>query len=271
MGYEFLLTEKLDNGIAIATLNRPERNNVLHYPLFLEIHDLMEEMNIDNDVRVLIFRGAGDHFCMGGDLKEIAGNEGIETSRFFHGLGRMYKAIKYCRKITIAAVHGVCSAGGLGVALSHDLIVASEDAQFGATAIKVGMYCANTAVMLPPIVGDKRAFDLQFTGRMLTAAEAERWGFVNRVVPREKLMDTAFELAEEILAHMPIGVEVGKKSFLMTRDMPYGPAIDHAIEMITHLANLKDGKEAMRAFLEKRKPVWSDEWQKRGGHLSPSR
>ena len=174
MGYEFLLTEKLDTGIAIATLNRPERNNVLHYKLFLEvhaetvvlfrellfleIHDLMEEMSVDNDVRLRIFRGAGDNFCMGGDLQEIAENEGIDTSRFFHGLGRMYKAIKYCRKITIAAVHGICSAGGFGVALSHDMIVASEDAKFGATAIKVGMYCANTAVMLPPIVGDKRAF-----------------------------------------------------------------------------------------------------------------
>ncbi len=271
MGYEFLLTEKLDNGIAVATLNRPEKNNTLHYKLYLEINDLMEEMSVDDDVRVLIFRGAGNHFSMGGDLKEIVENEGVETSRFFHGLSRMYKAIKYCRKITIAAVHGTCSAGGLGVALSHDMIVASEDALFGATAIKVGMFCANTAVMLPPIVGDKRAFELQFTGRVITASEAERWGFVNRVVPREKLMDAAFELAEELLVHMPIGLEVGKQSFLMTRDMPYGPAIDHAIEMVAYLADLKDGKEAMRAFLEKRKPVWSDEWQKRGGRLSLSR
>jgi enoyl-CoA hydratase/carnithine racemase len=84
-------------------------------------------------------------------------------------------------------------------------------------------------------------------------------------------MDAAFELAEELLVHMPIGLEVGKQSFLMTRDMPYGPAIDHAIEMVAYLADLKDGKEAMRAFLEKRKPVWSDEWQRRGGRVSPSR
>ena len=199
MGYEFVLTEKLDNGIAVATLNRPERNNTLHYKLYMEVNDLIEEMSVDDDVRVLIFRGAGNHFCMGGDLKEIVENEGVETSRFFHGLSRMYKAIKYCRKITIAAVHGVCSAGGLGVALSHDMIVASEDAKFGATAIKVGMFCANTAVMLPPIIGEKRAFDLQFTGRIISAMEAERYGLVNRVVPREKLMDTAFEVAGQIL------------------------------------------------------------------------
>lgn len=271
MGYEFLLTEKLDNGIAIATLNRPDRNNTLHYPLFLEIHDLMEEMNVDDDVRLLILRGAGDHFCMGGDLKEIVTNRGVETTRFFHGLSRMYKAIKFCRKVTIAAIHGTCAAGGFGVALSCDMIVASEDAVFGATAIKVGMFCANTAVMLPPIIGEKRAFDLQFTGRMISAAEAERYGLVNRVVPREKLMDTAFEVAGQILSYTPIGVEVGKKSFLATRDMPYGTGIDHAIERISYLANLEDGKEAMKAFLEKRKPVWSDEWKRRGGRLRYSR
>jgi len=271
MGYEFLLTEKLDNGIAVATVNRPDRNNTLHYPLFLEIHDLMEEMSVDDDVRLLILKGAGNHFCMGGDLKEIVTNQGIETSRFFHGLSRMYKSIKYCRKVTIAAVHGTCTAGGLGVALSCDMIVAAEDALFGATAIKVGMFCANTAVMLPPVVGEKRAFELQFTGRTITASEAERYGMVNRVVPREKLMDTALELAGQILQYSPIGVEIGKKSFLMTKDMPYGPAIDHAIEMIAYLADLEDGKEAMKAFLEKRKPVWGDEWKRRGGHLSHSR
>jgi len=271
MEYEFLLTEKLGNNIAIATINRPVKNNTLHYKLFLEINDLMEEMSVDDDVRVLILRGAGDHFCMGGDLEEIVENQGIETTRFFHGLGRMYKAIKYCRKITIAAVHGTCTAGGLGVALSHDMIVASEDAKFGATAIKVGMFCASTAVMLPPIIGDKRAFELQFTGRVIPASEAERYGFVNRVVPREKLMDAAFELAEQLLVNRPLGLEVGKKSFTMTRDMPYGVAIDHAIEKIAYLADLKDGKEAMRAFLENRKPVWSDEWQRRGGRLSPGR
>jgi len=271
MGYEFLLTEKLDNGIAIATLNRPEKNNTLHYQLFLEINDLMEEMNVDDDVRVLIFRGAGNHFCMGGDLTEIVENQGIETTRFFNGLSRMYKAIKYCRKITIAAVHGTCSAGGFGVALSHDMIVASEDAKFGATAIGVGMFCANTAVMLPPIVGDKRAFEIQFTGGVVSATEAERWGFVNRVVPREKLMDAAFELAEKMLVYTPLGLDIGKRSWLMTHDMPYGKAIDHAIGQIAYLADTEDGKEAMRAFLAKRKPVWGDEWQRRGGRISPSR
>ena len=112
MGYEFILTEKLGNGIAIATLNRPDMNNVLHYKLVLEMNDLTEEMSTDDDIRVVILKGAGEHFCMGGDLQEIAENQGIETARFFQGLGRMYKAIKYCRKITIAAVHGTCTAGG---------------------------------------------------------------------------------------------------------------------------------------------------------------
>jgi enoyl-CoA hydratase/carnithine racemase len=231
----------------------------------------MEEMSVDNDVRVLIFRGAGDHFCMGGDLEEIVENQGIETSRFFHGLGRMYKAIKYCRKITIAAVHGTCTAGGLGVALSCDMIVASEDAKFGATAIKVGMFCASTAVILPPIIGDKKACELQFTGRVIPASEAERYGFVNRVVPREKLMDAALDLAGEMLVNSPMGLEVGKRSYLMTRNMPHGPAIDYAVERIAYLADLKDGKEAIRAFLEGREPVWGDEWRRRGGGLSLTR
>jgi len=125
--------------------------------------------------------------------------------------------------------------------------------------------------MLPPIVGDKRAFEIQFTGGVVSAAEAERWGFVNRVVPREKLMDAAFELAEKMLVYTPLGLEIGKRSWLVTRDMPYGKAIDHAIGQIAYLANTEDGKEAMRAFLAKRKPVWGDEWQRRGGRISPSR
>lgn len=269
--YKFLLTEKLPNGVAIATLNRPEENNVLHYPLFLEITDLMEAMNVDDDVRVVIFRSSGDHFCMGGDMREIVKNQGMETTRFFNALCRMYKAIKFCRKVTIAAVQGVCTAGGFGVAVSHDMIVASEDAKFGTTAVKVGMYCATSGVMLPPIIGAKRAFMLGFTGELISAAEAERWGFVNKVVPREKLMDTAMQLAETLLAHSPLSLDMGKKMFLTTSDMEYGKALDVSIRQIAYLIDTKDGKEAMKAFLEKRKPVWSDEWRKRGGDISPSR
>ena len=269
--YKFLLTEKLPNGVAIATLNRPEENNVLHYPLFLEITDLMETMSVDDDVRVVIFRAAGDHFCMGGDMRHIVKNQGIETSRFFSGLERMYMAIKHCRKITIAAVHGTCTAGGFGVSMSNDMVVASEDAKFGTTAVKVGMYCATSGVMLPPIIGAKRAFMLGFTGELISAAEAERWGFINKVVPREKLMETAMQLAETMLAYSPLGLDVGKKAFLMTRDMEYGKALHFSIRQIAYLIDTKDGKEAMKAFLEKRKPVWSDEWRKRGGDISPSR
>ena len=256
MGQKDIIIEKKGE-IGFLIMNHPETGNLFNEGLFNGVAQTLEELNADDELRLIVVKGAGNNFCLGGDVGRIVSLEGLETSRFFRGLIKMYKAFHRVDKVTIAMVHGYATAAGFGVALSCDLIVASEDAHFGATAINVGLCCLNAmGVQLPRIVGSKKAMELGLTGDIISAREAERLGIVNKVVPRERLEPATMELAQKILGKNPVAVAIGRRNFYTVADMEYDKGLEHSAEMWALLAATAEAKEGMRAFLEKRKPCW---------------
>lgn len=244
-------------GIGFLTLNRPELGNRLNHESLIGIPQALKEMDADDEVRVIVVKGAGENFCVGADVTEIAVLDDIERHTFFHDLTEMYRAFRRIDKVTIAMVHGYATAAGMGIVLSCDLAVASEDARLGATGVKVGLFCMTaSAVMLPPIVGSKKALQLALTGDLIDSKEAERLGIVNMAVPGERLELATMELAEKILSKNPSSIVLGRRNFYACVDMGFDKGMDYSSEMYGILAATTEAKEGMKAFLEKRSPSY---------------
>ncbi len=254
MDYQYVITEKRGN-IAVLTLNHPQANNMLDEQLCTEISRAIQELDGEQWVRVIIVRGAGKNFSMGGNLSKILNLTGSELRGYFGNPLRLYKTIRNLAKPTIAAVQGYAVAGGLSIALSCDLIVASQDAHFGTTAVNVGLFSTiASAVMLPPIIGSKKALEMGLTGELISAQEAERLGMVNRVVSRDKLDEAAIELAQRIADKSPLAILMGRRNFYACADMDYDQGLEHSLETLTTLAATEEARDGIKAFLEKRQP-----------------
>lgn len=256
MGQKDIGIEK-KGGVGFLILNRPELGNRLNQESLVGISQALKEMDADDEVRVIIVKGSGENFCVGADVAEIVGIDEVGCRNFFQGLSEMYKTFRRIDKVTIAMVHGYATAAGIGIVLSCDLAVASEDARLGATGVKVGLFCMTaSAVMLPPIVGSKKALQLALTGDLIDSKEAERLGIVNMVVPGERLELATMELAEKILSKNPVSILIGRRNFYACADMGFDKGMDYSTEMYGILAATTEAKEGMKAFLEKRKPSY---------------
>lgn len=253
MEYKTIIVEKKDN-IGILTLNLPEKLNTLSAKLYNDIVSSLQEMENDEAVHVIIIKAKGRAFCAGGDISEPTPTP-IER-HLDRRFAKLSRTITSMGKPVIAAVHGVATAGGCGLAVSCDLVIASEDAKFGTTAINVGLFCFGPAVPLSRSVGRKKSLELLLTGDLITAAEAEKIGIVNHVVAKEELEEATMTLAKKLAAKSPIATQMGKKSYYMMEDMEYNKALEYSEEMISILGSTEDAEEGINAFLEKRKPCW---------------
>jgi enoyl-CoA hydratase/carnithine racemase len=255
MNYEHICIERKEK-VGIITLNRPPENR-LFLPLFREIKQGLEKLDADEDVLLIMIQGAGKDFSRGGDIAEIVELRDWETNEFFMNLIEMIKTFRQTTKPIMAVVHGWATAGGMLIALACDLIVASDDACFGATGIDFGLFCFfGPPTMLPPLIGPKKAFEMGMTGDLMSAVEAERRGMVNKVVPREKLSEAAWELARKITSKSPSAIVLGKRCFYACQDIEYHKALDHGASVIVQYQITEEATEGMRAFLENRKPRW---------------
>lgn len=250
------ITVERKGAIGIVALNRPEALNALNEQVAKELLSAFEEFENDGETRVMIIKGKGRAFCAGRDLSELIDRTALDGHKRKRTLMTLSKAFTNASKPIIAAIHGPTMAGGLGLALSCDLIVASEDATFGATAINVGYYCFGPSVLLIRELGRKKSLELLLTGKPIDAKEAARLGLVNKVVPREKLDEAAMELAQTLASKSPLAVALGKKSFYTMADMEFWKAYEYAEEMGSILQSTEDALEGMKAFKEKRTPHW---------------
>jgi enoyl-CoA hydratase/carnithine racemase len=256
MRKKYVLTEKKGE-IGYLILNRPQASNFLNQQFFSDIIQTLLELDADPKLRLIMVKGAGDNFCMGADVAEIVVLDKYGCRNFFLTLNQMYQTFHRVDKVIIAMVHGYATAGGMGIVSSCDLVVASEDAKFGMTAINVGLCCmTGTAVMLPRIVGSKKALEMGLTGKVISAQEAERLGLINMVVPKERLEPAAMELARKILNKNPVAIVMGRRNFYTVADMEYDKALEHSAEAFGLLAGTEEAKEGMRAFLENRQPSY---------------
>ncbi|HEV7575255.1 MAG TPA: enoyl-CoA hydratase-related protein [Caldimonas sp.] len=248
--------------IAILTLNRPKVMNAVDRPMWLGAAEAIESFAADPALRVLIVTGAGDRsFCAGSDLKAKAAGE-LEVTEEMNRWGYAGIVRHFVAKPVIAAVNGYALGGGTEIALSCDLIVASEHATFGLPEASHGLLAgAGGLLRLPRQIPLKVAMNCILTGEPLSAAEALRWGLVNRVVPHARLMDAAIEMAMKICASSPRSISASKeivyRGLDQSLDFP-GDAWAMNDRYVDIVQASDDAHEGMRAFLEKRAPVWKE-------------
>ena len=249
-----LLYEVKDK-IAWMTINRESRSNALSpemIDLFLEYLDRAEA---DDNVRGVCITATGDRvFCSGADLISTVGGEGrTEGIEKFVALLKMMAAFS---KPLTARVNGHCVAGGIGLILSCDMVYAREGAKFGTPEVNVGLFPMMITALIFRNARRKKALEMIYTARMLSAREAEDIGFVTRAVPAEELDRVVDETLKIISTKAPLAMRLGRKALAATQDMELDEALDYLCAQFGVVAGTEDAREGLTAFLEKREPVW---------------
>lgn len=246
------------DGVGTITINRPERRNAMSWAVLSEIRRLLASAKDDPDVRVVVTTGAGDKaYCAGADLSGMAEGAGFVDLHEGRGeLARLFRDMWSLGKPTIARVRGYALAGGFGLALAHDFVVCSDDAQFGTPEIDVGLWPFMITVPLVRSMPPKKVLELMLTGRRVNAGEAERIGFVNRVVPDDELDGAVAELASSLASKSPAIVKLGRDSFYAVWDQAAEDALRLLHPLLTVTTLTEDSKEGIAAFAEKRAPQW---------------
>ncbi|MFB3814228.1 MAG: enoyl-CoA hydratase/isomerase family protein [Terriglobales bacterium] len=249
----------LEPGIATLTLNRPDKRNAVSYELIDELLAALDDIGA-SDAQVLIITGAGKAFCSGMDLDNLKAitarspEQNLEDSRT---MARLFRSIYEFPRPTIAAVNGPAIAGGCGIATLCDFTIASSEAKFGYSEVRIGFMPAIVSTFLVRQLGDKLARDLLLTGRIIGADEALRIGLVNEVVPAERLMARARELAASLMENSPASLRATKRLLTAFAGSELDEDINLAIEENARIRATEDFREGVSSFLEKRKPHWS--------------
>ncbi|MCL4292494.1 MAG: enoyl-CoA hydratase/isomerase family protein [Acidimicrobiia bacterium] len=263
-----LLVDDTRPGIAVVTLNRPERLNAMNHALVADLHAALDRLAGRRDLRVVVLTGAGRAFCAGLDLKEGAAppdGDGHGTPQSAMAVQRhiatLVPRLRSMPVPVIAAVNGAASGGGMALALACDIRVAAAGARFNVAFVKVGLSGCDIGVswLLPRLVGASRAFELMLTGRFVDAAEAERVGLVSRVVADGECLGAALEIAEEIAGNSPFGIRMTKEvmwSQLEVGSLTAGIDLENRTQILTSYTG--DMREAVAAFVEKRPPRFED-------------
>ncbi len=253
------LTLETDGEIATITLNRPEKRNAISGEMIKELLAALDQVE-SGPARVVILTGAGKAFCSGMDLDALAAiaqqspEQNLDDSR---RTARVFRRLWSFPTPLIAAVNGPAIAGGCGIAALCDFTLAVPEAKFGYAEVRIGFIPALVSVFLTRQIGEKRARDLLLTGRILDAEEARQMGLVTEVVPAEKLMDSARELASALLAASPTSLARTKRLLCNFAAAEIDRELEQAIAENAGIRSTADFREGVSAFLEKRKPKWS--------------
>lgn len=255
MDYKYLLYSK-EAGIGIVTINRPEALNALNGDVYNELYELFQEIEGDQDVRVVILTGSGERaFVAGADIAEMQPQNSIEINGFIGKARKASDRIYTLSKPVIAAITGFALGGGLELAMCCDLRVASEKARFGQPEINLGIIPgAGGTQRLTQLIGMTKAKELVYTGDMIDANTAFTIGLVNKVVPLDSLMTEAKGLARKLLSKSSIALSLAKKAVTYGAAMSLPSGLDLEAQCFALCFATEDQKEGMQAFIQKRKP-----------------
>jgi enoyl-CoA hydratase len=254
MPYEMILTETRGR-VGLIMLNRPQALNALNNQLVRELMDALETYDKDDNIGAMVLTGSEKAFAAGADIKEMA-DKSLQQMMDGDSIA-VFSRILTIRKPIIAAVSGYALGGGCEVAMSCDMIVASETAKFGQPEITIGVIPgAGGTQRLTRAMGKVLAMEIILNNRTLSAQEALQFGLVNRIVPVERYLDEALKLAEEIASRAPVAVRAAKKMINQAFEPSLTDALNQERQEFYNLFATEDQKEGMRAFIEKRKPEW---------------
>jgi enoyl-CoA hydratase/carnithine racemase len=258
MTYETLIVTVDERYIGHITLNRPDQLNTFTSALAEDLYQAFLALDRDPGVRVILLKGAGKAFCAGIDVNELAGKDAMAYRAWIEHMERPLVTISQLRKPVIAQLQGVAAANGMGLVAAADLVIAAANAKMGLTAINVGLNCVGPVIPVARIVGRKKALELLLCGDLIKAPEAQALGLVNRVVPKEDLEQEALEWAATLAKKSPLAIQIAKKAFYASEDMDYLKQFELMNEAFARLCTTRDAHEGVKAFFEKRKPVWEE-------------
>lgn len=244
--------------VTLITLNRPEVRNALNSETIKELLALLKTIASNPHIDVVILTGAGEKaFCAGADLAEVQQLKSLNAVRGYFGqMAELVQALQQLPQPVIGAVFGYTLAGGMGIAAAVDLLLAADDTRFGLPEMKVGLYPMVVTAPIVRLIGARRTLELGLTGRVIDAATAQAWGFINQVVSKSDLMAEAENLASEICQGSPIIARLGKEGWRLSQNMTMDEAMDTLKNMVSLVALSEDSREGVSAFLEKRAPKW---------------
>ncbi len=254
------------DGVCVLTLNTPRTMNVLSEAMLAALTEVLDEIADDRDVKAVILRSAGEHFCAGHNLKEMTVRRADADGGFqyfqdlFATCSAMMLRVVRLPQPVIAEVKGIATAAGCQLVASCDLAVAAEDARFATSGVNIGLFCSTPMVALSRNVPRKMAMEMLLLGEFLPAARVAEMGLVNRVVPRETLEAASMEMARVIADKSPAAVKVGKRAFYEQAEMPLEEAYAFAGRVMAENMMARDAEAGIGAFTRKESmPDWTGE------------
>lgn len=248
---------EVDDRVANVTLARPDRRNALSLEMLQKLIKAFEA--VPPEAAVIVLAAEGKAFSAGHDLGEMIDRPEDFYDELFDTCGRMMQAIHTLPQPVIARVQGVATAAGCQLVASCDLAVASDDAWFATPGVSIGLFCSTPMVPVSRAVGHKRAMQMLLTGDPVPASTAVEWGLINQAVPADQLDSAVDDLVGKILQFSSDIIATGKRAYWSQAGQPESTAYEITTPIMASNASADDAQEGMSAFLEKRKPVWSDQ------------
>ena len=244
-------------GIAILTLNNPERRNAFSRAMLAELKTRLVQVKGDSSVRVVVLRSTGSVFSSGHDLRDMVGGDTESYAGIFAASTEIMEAIRLLPQPVIAQVQGLATAAGCQLVATCDLAVASETATFATPGVQIGLFCTTPGVAVSRAVMPKKAMEMLLTGTPITAREALEYGLINQIVAPEELEEQVMALARQISSASAHTLAVGKQAFYEQLGLDLPAAYELAQRVMVENLLAADAQEGISAFLEKRQPEWS--------------
>lgn len=254
---KLVLSEKHGH-VGFVILNRPDQMNTFTIAFANQLVKALRDLENDPEVKVVVVKANGKHFSTGIQLDQFKGKSHGQHREFLRQIDEFYHTLADMKTVTIASVQGYCIANGAGLAFACDMTVCADSATFGTTAINVGLICLGPAVPMIEIVGKKKAMEMVLTGDVIKADEALRLGLVNKVVPQEVLAAETLKLATKLASKSPSALKIGKEGLNRLYHFKYHQSLDAMDDLFAALCVTEDAEEGVKAFQEKRAPVWKD-------------
>lgn len=249
------LLYELEDRVAFLTIHREARRNAISQEMISAFHEFLDRADGDKGVQAVCITGIGDKaFCSGADLTGSlaqAGEDPLSGARNYAAL--LKKMVRFGKPL-VAQVNGACLAGGLGLMLACDIVIARKDVSFWTPEVNVGIFPMMVGALLMRHVSPKKAMEMVLTGRKVTAVEAEQIGLISRAVDPETLREEVKNVLKALTSKSPLGLRIGKEAFAKMMDMPFEKAVDFLCEALGRAVSIEDAREGMTAFIEKREP-----------------